>query len=83
VNERLKEFKNFVRSSNGTWSAKKGAGYHDDRVMSTIWALLILDKVLVEKHFEIIQYDTNHKPLIIKQLDFGMMQVYKNVRNVD
>jgi hypothetical protein len=68
----LKEFKNFVRSSNGTWSAKKGAGYHDDRVMSTIWALLILDKVLVEKHFEIIQYDTNHKPLIIKQLDFGI-----------
>lgn len=68
----LKEFKDFVRHSNGTWSAKRGAGYHDDRVMSFVWALIILDKVLVDRHFEIIQYDSNNRPLILKQLDFGI-----------
>lgn len=68
----LKEFKSFVRHSNGTWSAKKGAGYHDDRVMSFVWALIILDKDLVDKHFEVIQHDSNNRPLILKQLDFGI-----------
>ena len=67
----LKEFKNFVRHTNGTWSAKKGAGYHDDRVMSIIWALLILDKVLVDKHFEVVQTDQNNRPLILRQIDYG------------
>ena len=68
----LKEFKSFVRHSNGTWSAQKGAGYHDDRVMSFVWALIILDKDLVDKHFEVIQHDSNNRPLILKQLDFGI-----------
>jgi hypothetical protein len=68
----LKEFKNFVRYPNGTWAAKKGAGYHDDRVMSFIWSLIVLDKVLVDKHFEVIQLDSNNRPLILKQLDFGI-----------
>jgi hypothetical protein len=68
----LKEFKSFVRHSNGTWSAKKGAGFHDDRVMSFIWSLIVLEKALVETLFEVIQYDVNNRPLIIKQLDFGI-----------
>ena len=68
----LKEFKSFVRHSNGTWSAKKGAGYHDDRVMSLVWALIILDRVLVDKHFEIVQVDSNNRPLMLKQHDYGI-----------
>ena len=68
----LKEFKTFVRHVNGTWSAKKGAGYHDDRVMSMVWSLIILEKGLVDKHFEIIQTDSNGRPLKLKQLDFGI-----------
>jgi len=67
----LKEFKSFVRNANGTWSAKKGAGYHDDRVMSFIWALLVLDKVLVDKYFEVVQTDQNNRPLILRQIDYG------------
>lgn len=68
----LKEFKDFVRQDNGTWAAKKGVGFNDDRVMAVIWALVVLDKALVEKLFEVIKYDDNHKPLIIKPLDFGI-----------
>jgi hypothetical protein len=68
----LKELKTFVRHSNGTWSARKGAGFHDDRVMSFIWSLIILEKELVEKHFEVMKLDANNRPLILKQLDFGI-----------
>ena len=68
----LKEMRDFVRSSNGHWAAKKGAGYHDDRVMSLVWALVILDESLVSKHFEVIKLDNNNRPLILKQLDFGI-----------
>ena len=68
----LKEFRNFVRNANGTWSARRGAGFHDDRVMSLVWALVILEKTLVEKHFEVVQTDTNNRPVLLKQLDFGI-----------
>lgn len=68
----LKEFRNFVRHSNGTWSAKKGAGYHDDRVMSLVWALIVLDKSLVDRYFEVAQVDSNNRPVMLKQLDFGI-----------
>lgn len=68
----LKELKNFVRHANGTWSARKEPGNHDDRVMSMVWALLILAEDVVSKHFEILKLDQNNKPLLIKQLDFGI-----------
>jgi hypothetical protein len=68
----LNEFKHFVRHSNAVWGAKKGAGYHDDRVMSLVWALIILEKSLVDKHFEILQFDANNRPLQIRQLDYGI-----------
>ena len=68
----LKEFKHFVRNPNGTYSARKGAGFHDDRVMALVWALVILEKGLVEKHFEVVQVDSNNKPLLLKYLDYGI-----------
>ena len=68
----LKEFRDFVRHPNGTWSAKKGAGYHDDRVMSLVWALIVLDKSLVDRYFEVVQVDSNNRPVMLKQLDFGI-----------
>lgn len=68
----IKEMRDFVRSANGTWGAKRGAGYHDDRVMSMVWALILLEDELVRKHFEVVKVDNNNRPLIIKQLDFGI-----------
>ena len=77
----LKEFKSFVRNPNGTYSARKGAGFHDDRVMSLVWALIVLEKGLVEKHFEIVQVDSNYKPLVLKQLDYGI-KYYTNPSSI-
>jgi len=68
----LKEMRDFVRSANGSWGAKKGAGYHDDRVMALVWALIILDEALVSKHFDVVKTDSNNRPLILKQIDFGI-----------
>jgi hypothetical protein len=68
----LNELKGFVRYPNGTWAAKPGADNWDDRVMSLMWALMILENDLVEKYFEIAEYDANKKPQRIKSLDFGI-----------
>lgn len=65
----VNEFKDFIRMKNGTWGAKSGS--NDDRVMSFIWALLILSDDLVENYFEVIERDENNKPLSIREIDFG------------
>jgi len=68
----VKELRDFIRYPNGTWAAKRGAGNHDDRVMSMIWNLIILEDEVVKKYFEVSQLDKNNKPLQIKQFDFGI-----------
>jgi hypothetical protein len=68
----LNELRNFVRYPNGTWAAKPGSDQWDDRVMSLIWALMILDEEITEKYFDIEQRDDNKKPLKIRQLDYGI-----------
>lgn len=83
----LNELKNFVRYPNGTWAARPGASNWDDRVMSLIWALMILDDEIVEKYFEIEQYDDNKKPLKLRPLDYGIKyfvnptSIYSNERS--
>lgn len=66
----LKEFKTFVRMPNGTWKAE--AEYHDDRVMATAWALMMLEKEITEKYFEIAKFDDYGKPLKLEKMDFGV-----------
>lgn len=66
----LKELKDFVRYPNGTWKAK--GGYHDDRVMSLIYALYILEKELTERYFDILELDDHGKPSAIEPMDFGI-----------
>jgi hypothetical protein len=56
----VKELRDFVRYPNGTWAAKRGAGNHDDRVMSMIWNLIILEDEVVKRHFEVVQLDKNN-----------------------
>lgn len=68
----LNELKNFVRYPNGTWSAKPGSDIHDDRVMSLIWGLVILENELAEKYFEVVEYDDNKRPLKLRMLDYGI-----------
>lgn len=68
----LLELKNFVRYPNGTWAAKPGSDNWDDRVMSLIWTLMILDDEIVSKYYEIEEVDDNKKPLKLRQLDYGI-----------
>jgi len=68
----LIELKNFIRYSNGTWGARPGVDNWDDRVMSLVWSLIILENELAEKYFEIVEFDENRKPLKIKSLDYGI-----------
>jgi hypothetical protein len=74
--ETVNELKNFVRYPNGTWAARQGS-YNDDRVMSLIWALMVLDNDVVEKYFEVIEHDTNMKPLKLKLFDYGLRYFMK------
>jgi len=70
------ELKNFVRYPNGTWAARQG-DYNDDRVMSLIWALMALENEVCEKYFDIIEYDANRRPLVLKLLDYGIRHFIK------
>lgn len=56
----VKEFETFVRKENKTWGAKKG--HHDDRIMSLIWALIILETHITEKYLEVLEFDETGKP---------------------
>lgn len=85
----LNELKNFIRYPNGTWGARPGSDNWDDRVMSLIWALMILDNEVAEKYFEITEFDDNKRPLAIKSLDYGIKyfinptSIYSNELNRD
>lgn len=83
----LLELKGFVRYPNGSWAAKPGADSHDDRVMSLIWTLMILENEITERYFEIAELDDNRRPLRLKSLDYGIKyfinptSMYNNERN--
>ena len=66
--ETIEELRTFQRNANGTWSARSGCD--DDRVMSMIWALMILDNALVGKYYDVIEVDDNNKPKRLQLSDF-------------
>jgi len=66
----LKEMKDFVRHPNGVWRAKNNT--HDDRVMSLMYALYILEKDLTDRYFDILELDSQGKPCSIEPMDFGV-----------
>jgi hypothetical protein len=63
----LLELNNFVQHPNFTYSKRKNDDF-DDRVMSLIWGLFILDPAIAEKYYNIIDYDDQGRPLVIKPL---------------
>jgi len=82
----VNELKNFVRYPNGTWKARQG-DYHDDRVMSFIWSLIVLETSVAEKYFNITQYDDNERPLKLEEMDYGVkefinpLSMYRNAKS--
>ena len=79
------ELNDFVRSKAGTWSAKNGS--HDDRVMSLIWALMVLHEDIAPVYFDVLEKDENGKPVVIKSVDYGIkyfmnpLSIYGNEKN--
>lgn len=78
----LNELKNFVRYPNGTWAAKPGSDYWDDRVMSLIWALMILDDEIVARYYEVEELDDNKRPLKLRTLDYGIKYFVNPVKTL-
>jgi hypothetical protein len=84
----LIELKNFIRYANGTWGARPGVDNWDDRVMSLVWSLIVLENEIAEKYFEVQEFDENKKPLKIKSLDFGIKyfinpnSIYNNEKDI-
>ena len=67
----LNELRTFVRYPNGTWAGKREAGVLDDRVMSLVWSLIVLEKEVTERYYDVIELDDNGKPQKIKNFDYG------------
>jgi hypothetical protein len=63
----LLELTNFVRHPNFTFSKRKDEDL-DDRVLSLIWGLFILDPSIAPKYFNIIETDDQGRPLKMKPL---------------
>lgn len=84
----INELKTFVRYPNGTWAAKRELSCLDDRVMSLIWALIVLENSVTERYYEITEYDDNQKPLALRFLDYGArefvnpLSIYSNEKIV-
>ena len=57
----VEELKNFVRYPNGSWAAQPGYDF-DDRVMSLVWALLILENNVVQRYYNVLEIDDNQRP---------------------
>lgn len=66
----LEEFLDFIRFPNGSWKARSGK--HDDRVMALCWALMILDKEIMSKYFDIVREDDFGKPAEFIAQDYGV-----------
>lgn len=71
----LRELKNFVRYPNGTWGAAPGLNSWDDRVMSMIWSLIILEEEICNVYFEILNRDSNDRPALLRSLDYGVREI--------
>jgi hypothetical protein len=74
----VQELETFIQYPNGTWKKKQGSSFTDDRVMSLIWALFILDPILTEQFFNIELYDEQGKPMKISYIDPNNFKIDKN-----
>jgi hypothetical protein len=72
----LKELESFIRFPNGTWK-KRSEDLFDDKVMSFIWSLLILDTDLCRAYYEVEELDDRGKPKKIKRITLDAVEFAK------
>lgn len=57
----IQEFETFIKQPNSTWSSK-ASKYNDDRVMSMVWSLIVLEPDTTSRYFEVVDYDNTGRP---------------------
>lgn len=65
----ISEFETFIRHPNGIFR-KRNEAFNDDRVMSLVWALFVLEPEICQQYYEIVEFDNQHKPLKISSNDY-------------
>ncbi|MEN6622917.1 MAG: terminase family protein [Smithella sp.] len=73
----VQELKTFVRYPNGTWKKKQGDNIFDDRVMSLVWALFLLNDDIAERYYDVVETDDNGKPLRLAAYTFQQNGMFK------
>jgi len=73
----VQELQTFVRYPNGTWKAKQGKQIYDDRVLSLVWGLYVLQEEICQQHYEIVAYDDQGKPLKIQNYTITEPGIFK------
>lgn len=75
----VKELQTFVRHDNGTWGHIKTDGLYDDRVMSLLWALFILNEDIVNQYFAVEKAHASGKPIVLGTPTYSTnMQTYSS-----
>ena len=74
----LAELKDFVRHPNQTWSGRTATTL-DDRVMALVWALIVLENEICPRYFDIVKYDDNMRPEVLRSLDYGFKKIVNPV----
>jgi hypothetical protein len=72
----VKELESFIRFPNGLWK-KRSEDLFDDRVMSFIWSLLMLDTELCRAYYEVEELDDRGKPKKINRISFESVEFTK------
>ena len=79
----ISEFETFVRFPNGVYK-KRNENYFDDRIMALVWALFILQTEICQQYFDIVDFDTQQKPLHIKNNNYWeIMDEYFQVKDLN
>ena len=73
----VQELETFVRYPNGTWKAKPGDYLYDDRVLSFVWALFLLEPEIANKYYDITAVDQRGKPAKIQPVSFVDSKYFK------
>ena len=72
----IQELESFIRFPNGTWK-KRTEELFDDRVMSFVWSLLILETELCRAYYEVDELDDRGKPKKIARISLGGVEFSK------
>lgn len=60
----IQEFETFVKQPNDSWSSQSSKN-NDDKVMSLLWAIFILDPKLTIQYYDVIEFDEQGRPMHI------------------